>query len=490
MRVRFLLNLASGVSLGLTIVLGVALILSFFAINTTSSNLLLARSIRTTILERIFLRDEFYARREDRPGRQFILKSGLLASQLDEAGALFRDPRDRAIIAEVKASLDKTLAIFQKLVDDDSRNGADSEYGKMLFSQLLAKGYILNDDAARLELRSMATLASLNRNLLFLILACLAIVVALILVNNILIGRTLGMGIRRLQDGAASVGGGNLKFRFELRSDDEIADVEQSINTMAESLHASFSAVQVLELEAKRRALELAVSNSELEAFAYSVAHDLRAPLRSISGFASVLEEELGPSVSGEAVRILGIIRENAGKMNILISELLDITRLGRTALNLSRVNMEAVATEALSTVAGPDTAGDFDILVGVLPEVDADSAMIARVWANLLSNAIKYSLPSPVHAIEIGGYANEGMTTYFIKDRGVGFDQRYAGKLFGMFERLHDQKDFSGNGVGLAIVKRIVARHGGRVWAEGEVGAGATFYFSLPSPADAAGPA
>jgi signal transduction histidine kinase len=486
MRVRSLLNLASGISLGLTAVLGVALSLSFLAIGTTTSNLLLARSMRTTILERIFLRDEFYARRTDRTKWQFVQKSGLLAAQLEEALVSFRDPKDRAIIAEIKASLDKTLSIFQKLADDDSRNGVASEYGKMLFSQLLAKGYILNDDAARLELRSMAALASLNRTSIWLISACLAIVVALILVNSSLIGRTLGVGIRRLQDGSKSVGGGNLHFRFELRSDDEIGDVERSINTMAESLEASFSAVQVLELEAKRRALELAVSNSELEAFAYSVAHDLRAPLRSISGFASVLEEELGPSVSGETVRILGIIRESAGKMNILISELLDITRLGRTALSLSRVDMGAAAAEAFSTVAGPDTADDFNFCIGVLPEAEADSAMIARVWANLLSNAIKYSLPSPVHAIEVGGYVKEGMSTYFVKDQGVGFDQRYAGKLFGMFERLHDQKDFSGNGVGLAIVKRIVARHGGRAWAEGEVGLGATFYFSLPGAVEA----
>ena len=137
-----------------------------------------------------------------------------------------------------------------------------------------------------------------------------------------------------------------------------------------------------------------------------------------------------------------------------------------------------------MSTVAGSASAGDFDFHVRTMLEANADPTMIARCWANLHSNAVKYSLPSQVHAIEVGGYGKEGMSVYFVKDRGVGFDQRYAGKLFGMFERLHDQKDFAGNGVGLAIVKRIVARHGGRVWAEGEVGAGSTFHFSLPDAA------
>ncbi len=484
MRIRTLLTITSRISLGLTFAMAVMLVISFIGISMTTANLHLARSMRTTILERIFLRDEFFVRREDRVQRQFFPKSELLATQLDQALAWYRDSDDRAILYEMKKGLNDTVLVFGKLVADDAKNGMNSEYGRMLFSQLLAKGYILNDNAARLELRAMATLVVLNSTSVWLISACLVLIAAMIFINSTLIGRILGQGIQRLQDGAASIGGGDLRFRLEVRSNDEISDVAQGINKMAESLQVSFSDIEGLKLEAQRQALELAASNSELEAFAYSIAHDLRAPLRSISGFSSVLEEELGSSLNGEVLRILGIIRENAGKMNILITDLLDIARLGRTAINLSRVDMAAAAGEAFSTVAGPDAAGDFDFRVGTMPEADADPTMIARVWANLLSNAVKYSLPSPVHAIEVGGYGKEGMSVYFVKDRGVGFDQRYAGKLFGMFERLHDQKDFAGNGVGLAIVKRIVARHGGRVWAEGEVGAGATFHFSLPDAA------
>ena len=237
-----------------------------------------------------------------------------------------------------------------------------------------------------------------------------------------------------------------------------------------------------LEERIAQRTSQLAASNDALEAFAYSVAHDLRAPLRSIDGFSRVLGEEYGPVLDAEGARILGIIKGSARKMDSLISNLLEISRLGSTALSISRIDMRALAGTAFTGIAGPDAAGNLDFRVGALPEADADAPMMERVWGNLLSNAVKYSAPGPTRLIEVGGHEDGGTKVYFVKDSGVGFDPRYADKLFGMFQRLHDEKDFPGNGVGLAIVQKIVSRHGGKVWAEGRPGKGATFYFSLPS--------
>jgi signal transduction histidine kinase len=237
-----------------------------------------------------------------------------------------------------------------------------------------------------------------------------------------------------------------------------------------------------LEERVALRTAELAASNDELEAFAYSVAHDLRAPLRSIDGFSRVMEEELGPSLGAEGSRVLGIIRESARKMDSLISSLLDISRFGRTRLSTSLIDMRRMAEIAFADCVDPATAAGFEFRVADLPQAEGDATMIERVWGNLISNAVKYSMPGPTHRIEVCGRVEGDRNVYSVGDRGVGFDQRYAGKLFGMFQRLHDDTEFEGNGIGLAIVKRIVQRHGGDAWAEGRVGEGATFFFSLPS--------
>jgi len=164
-----------------------------------------------------------------------------------------------------------------------------------------------------------------------------------------------------------------------------------------------------------------------------------------------------------------------------MITNLVVISRIGKMDLMYERIDMGAMAESIFRLVVDPEVAAGFDFVVGELPEADADAPLIERVWGNYLSNAVKYSIPSLTHRIEAGGREEGGMNVYSVKDFGVGFDQLFAHKLFGMFQRLHDAKDFEGNGIGLAIVQRIIAKHGGKVWAEGRPGAGATFYFSLP---------
>jgi PAS domain S-box-containing protein len=236
-----------------------------------------------------------------------------------------------------------------------------------------------------------------------------------------------------------------------------------------------------LEQRVARRTAQLEAANRELEAFAYSVSHDLRAPLRAIDGFSRILQEDYGDRLDAEGQRLFGIVRSNAQKMDQLITDLLALSRVTRSDLIRQRLDMTALARAVYDDLADPAVQAQFTFTLAPLPEATGDPTLLRLVWGNLISNAIKYTRPKADRRIEIGGYRQGNEHIYFVKDTGVGFNPDYAHKLFGVFQRLHKAEDFEGTGVGLAIVQRIVQRHGGRVWADGQLDRGATFYFSLP---------
>jgi PAS domain S-box-containing protein len=230
-----------------------------------------------------------------------------------------------------------------------------------------------------------------------------------------------------------------------------------------------------------RRSSDLEISNKELEAFAYSVSHDLRAPLRAIDGFSRIVSDDYSEILDDEAKRLLNIIRNNAQKMDRLISDLLSLSRVSRAELNRTRIDMTELVDSIFKELATAEIREKFTFSLAPLPDAYGDTILMHQVWSNLLANAIKYTLPKENRSIEIGSYQENDRTVYFIKDTGVGFEAEYTDKLFGVFQRLHTSDEFEGTGVGLAIVQRIIHRHGGTVWAEGKVNQGATFYFSLP---------
>jgi PAS domain S-box-containing protein len=238
--------------------------------------------------------------------------------------------------------------------------------------------------------------------------------------------------------------------------------------------------IRTLNVNLQANVLQLEETNKELESFSYSVSHDLRAPLRALSGYSKMIQEDYGPVLDNEAKRLLGNIQTNAQKMGILIDDLLSFSRLGRKEVQRSQVDMEKMVENVLSEI-NKSTKHTASIKVNPLLPAEGDHALLHQVWVNLISNAIKYSAKKQSPEIEIGSTGSDGETTYYVRDNGSGFDMKYADKLFGVFQRLHNPHEFEGTGVGLAIVHRIIAKHGGRIWADARKNEGAIFYFTLP---------
>jgi light-regulated signal transduction histidine kinase (bacteriophytochrome) len=228
------------------------------------------------------------------------------------------------------------------------------------------------------------------------------------------------------------------------------------------------------------RTAQLEAANKELEAFSYSVSHDLRAPLRAVDGFSLAVLEDFGPLLPPECQSQLQVIRDGAQRMGELIDDLLKFSRLSRQPLGKQTVNTEKLVRSTLADLTGQCRGRQIKSRVGELPPCEADPALLKQVWVNLLSNALKYTSKREISEVEVGCLKQHGEEIYFVRDNGTGFDMLYANKLFRVFQRLHRAEDYEGTGVGLAIVQRIVSRHGGRIWAEAAPDRGATFYFTL----------
>lgn len=236
-----------------------------------------------------------------------------------------------------------------------------------------------------------------------------------------------------------------------------------------------------LEERVIERTAQLRAANKELEAFSYSVSHDLRAPLRAINGYTQILVEDYASVLDEEGKRICGIITGEAKRMGELIDDLLSFSRLSRKEIQPAAIDMKTLAFSVYGELTSESDRARIDFKVGKLPAAQGDPALLHQVWVNLISNAIKFSSKRERAVIDVGMKKSEAETVYYVRDNGAGFDIEYVDKLFGVFQRLHSEDEFEGTGVGLAIVQRVIQRHGGRVWAEGEVDKGATFYFALP---------
>jgi signal transduction histidine kinase len=266
-------------------------------------------------------------------------------------------------------------------------------------------------------------------------------------------------------------------------SEDELGSLTLAFNQMLDQIQEQNESLnefnQNLEQKISDRTVQLEKLNNELEAFSYSISHDLRAPLRGIIGFTSILEEEYSSKLDDEGKRITAVIKKNTLKMGNLIDDLLTFSRMSRHDIIKSNIVTADLVKEIIADMS--DTARNVEWHIDPLPDIYGDINTLRQVWVNLISNAIKYSGKTAKPVIAIGSYKDEEYVTFFVKDNGVGFDEKYANKLFRVFQRLHSPSEFTGTGVGLAIVEKIVSKHEGKVWAKAQPGEGACFYFSLP---------
>jgi signal transduction histidine kinase len=313
--------------------------------------------------------------------------------------------------------------------------------------------------------------------------------------------------LNELTDASEAIAGGEYSRHVDASRRDEVGRLATAFNTMVDrvaegrreledrvrrrtarleetraELEAHVDELQAARADLELRAAELQTLNQELETFSYSVSHDLRAPLRHVTGFASLLQSSARGKLNADEQRHLDATLAAAGRMGRLIDDLLAFSRNGRRPLDKRRVQMDAIVTSARQELAADPQSARARWTVHALPEVDGDSAMLHLVMCNLLGNALKYSRQAAAPHIEVGTIdASPREVVIFVRDNGAGFDPQYADKLFGVFQRLHPENEFEGSGIGLANVRRIIHRHGGRTWAEGAVNQGATFYFSLP---------
>src|SRR3990170_3704391 len=309
------------------------------------------------------------------------------------------------------------------------------------------------------------------RNKLIIIFLIASVIASLIIHS---FSRTISMPIVKLSNASLEVGKGNLDVKVGVTSGDEIGKLTESFNRMVSDLKESRG--KLLD-----RTAQLEASIKELEGFTYSVSHDLRAPFRHIIGFVELLKERASQSLDEESMRYLNVISDATKQLGRLLDDILDFIRIGRTEISKSKVSLDKLVKEAIDTLGNETEGRDIVWKIDHLPEVYGDLDMLRVLLVNLISNALKFTRPRPQAIIEIGCTSGDHEEVFYIRDNGVGFEMQYVKKLFGVFHRLHHPDEFEGTGIGLANVRRIIERHGGRNWAEGKVNEGATFYFSLP---------
>jgi len=396
----------------------------------------------------------------------------------------FSGSEQAEVLADLRARSTTAQQIFAELVSAPAGGGADAQstettrrFEAQLSSQLLILQQEILADAFRLTDFSTERINAAQQRVVIVILAGLALIALTTGGAAWLINRNVLVPIARLEQATREVASGNWNFKLDVGSHDEIGEMSRNFDAMTHSLRVSFAQIE-------RSNQELAALNQEIEAFSYSVSHDLRGPVRSMDGFSLALLEDYGDKLDDEARDYLQRIRAASQRMGRLIDELLGLSRVTRAELKIRSVNLSEVAREIADSLdqQRPERHVQWIIDEGIT--VHADKALLQIALQNLLENAWKFTAKTEHPVIHVGAREHDGNKECFVADNGVGFDMNYADRLFGAFQRLHHESEFSGTGIGLATVQRIFRRHEGKVWVQAKPGLGATFFFSLKEQA------
>lgn len=398
----------------------------------------------------------------------------------------FREPEHAAILAGLRARRAEALRLFAELTasrDGDFANAAlRQRFEAQLVSRLLIDQQDSLADAFRLTAVANRRIELAQRRLAIVTLAGLALLALVFGGLSWLIRHHVLAPIIRLQHATQEIAAGNLSLRIGPAGNDEIGALSKDFDAMTQSLRESFEAIEL-------NNQELAAANKDMEAFSYSVSHDLRAPLRSLNGFSLVLLEDYGDRLDEEGRDALERIRAASQGMGRLIDDLLRLSRVTGAELDVTRVDLSAMAREIAAEI-GREASGravEWAIEPGL--NLHADRSLMRIAMQNLLQNAWKFTGRTLRPLIRVGALHRGAKTVVFVADNGAGFDMAYADRLFGAFQRLHPAAEFPGTGIGLAIVQRVIRRHHGKIWAEGKKGEGASFFFSLRESKNGTGP-
>ncbi len=488
------------ISIGISVVLVVALVSMVLVtsgrVAEENKKHQLLMDVYESVSELDIVTYDYLLHREERMEYQWNIKHDSLGKILDglaEEEGLKSIRADYATIGNIFSQVTENYRERQEYLQEGASQEkivAITGLGERLVAQLLITSHSIITDASRLaeEAHIKATEAQrVASNLTVILMIVLAITIT---TSSLIIARNISKPLDELTKGAEIIGKGDLEHRVGVKSKDELGQLANAFNKMTESLKKTTASRDELgreiterkrvEEEVQKANIELAAVNKELEAFAYSVSHDLRAPLRSIDGFSQALMEDYPDKLDEQGKGYLQRVRSATQRMGVLIDDLLSLSRVTRSEMRRETVDLSALAQSIAEELqeTQPKRQVNFVITPGLT--TSGDPQLVHQIMENLLGNAWKFTGRHPKARIEFGITQVDGKDTFFICDDGVGFDMAYADKLFGVFQRLHSQEEFPGTGVGLATVQRIVHRHGGQVWAEGKVEEGATFYFTL----------
>jgi signal transduction histidine kinase len=502
MKIRTRLQIMTAASAALVVIMALLFYWSQQRLATANKVKNLADEIVSSVFERNTLRNDYLNNDNQRAKDQWFLKQNQVSDLLKNAPANLVSISDRKIFDDIQKCLEGGSAIFQQILNnrESTRNGLRhqpeaNELETRLEGQLLLKFLETIADAHRLQDSSNVLIASTQRTAAWISLTIIVTVSLFVIIVAWSLRRIISNGIESLQQGAAAIGAGNLHHTIPLRGEDEFANVAVAFNTMSGKLAESHAAleqdivarklaadeIELLNQELNHTVSQLQGANQELEAFAYSVSHDLRAPLRAMGGFSEALIEDYGDKLETEAREYLDEIVIGSRHMGQLIDGLLTLSRSTRGELRHDRVDL-SVMTERIRCdleKSEPQRQVGWRIEPGL--STGGDARMIEVVMRNLLDNAWKYTagMAEPIIRVYV---EKEGSERFFcVADNGAGFEMAHAEKLFQPFQRLHRQDEFPGIGIGLATAQRIVHRHGGTIHATGLPHKGATFRFSLP---------